>query len=90
MTFRPATAAYLHPGLSAELLSGGKSLGTFGQLHPRYADKLSLGARLVLAGEFDLDAMLAALPSRYAYSPVPRFPAALRDVAVIVDDDATA
>jgi phenylalanyl-tRNA synthetase beta chain len=90
VSFRPASAAYLHPGRSAELVIGGKSVGAFGQLHPRYADKLGLGGRLVMAGELDLDAILAALPPRYAYTPVPRFPAALRDVAVIVDEDVPA
>ena len=44
----------------------------------------------MLAGELDLDATLAALPPRYAYTPVPRFPAALRDVALIVDENVTA
>jgi phenylalanyl-tRNA synthetase beta chain len=44
----------------------------------------------VLAGELDLGAILAAVPQRYAYTPVPRFPAALRDVAVIVDEGVTA
>src|SRR5262249_43288950 len=28
----------------------------------------------------------SVLPVRYAYQPVPRFPAALRDIAVVVDD----
>src|SRR5262249_3425314 len=90
VSYRPASAAYLHPGRSAELLLGGKSVGAFGQLHPGYADKIGLGSRLVLAAELDLDAILAALPPRYAYSPVPRFPAALRDVALIVDENVTA
>ena len=90
VTYRKSSATYLHPGRSAELVVGGKPVGTFGQLHPRYADKLGLGSRLVLAGEFDLDAIFAALPPRYAYVPVPRFPAALRDVAVIVDEGVTA
>jgi phenylalanyl-tRNA synthetase beta chain len=86
VSYRPASAAYLHPGRSAELVIAGRSVGAFGQLHPRYADRLGLGGRLVLASELDLDAILAALPPRYAYLPVPRFPAALRDVAVIVDE----
>jgi phenylalanyl-tRNA synthetase beta chain len=90
VSFRPASASYLHPGRSAELAVGGKSVGAFGQMHPRFADRLGLGGRLVLAGEFDLDAILAALPPRYAYAPVPRFPAALRDVAMIVDDNVSA
>ena len=42
--------------------------------------------RPVLVGEFDLEAILAAVPERYTYTPVPRFPAALRDIAVIVDE----
>jgi phenylalanyl-tRNA synthetase beta chain len=89
-SFRAAAATYLHPGRSAELVIAGKPLGAFGQLHPRIADKLGLGGRQVLAGEFDLDAVFAALPPRYAYTPVPRFPAALRDVAVIVDENVSA
>jgi phenylalanyl-tRNA synthetase beta chain len=76
--------AHLHPRRSAEWLIGGKSVGAFGQIHRRITD------RVVLMGEFDLDAILAALPPRYAYAPVLRFPAALRDVAVIVDESVTA
>jgi phenylalanyl-tRNA synthetase beta chain len=44
----------------------------------------------VLAAEFDLEAILKAVPGRYKYAPVPRFPAALRDIAVIVDEPVTA
>ena len=43
----------------------------------------------MLVGELDLEAILAAVPERFAYAPVPRFPAALRDVAVVVDDALT-
>jgi phenylalanyl-tRNA synthetase beta chain len=45
---------------------------------------------LVLVGEFDLEALRAALPARNLYAPVPRFPAALRDVAVVVEESVTA
>jgi phenylalanyl-tRNA synthetase beta chain len=44
----------------------------------------------VLAGELDLEAILAAVPERYTYTPVARFPAALRDIAVIVKEDVSA
>jgi phenylalanyl-tRNA synthetase beta chain len=89
---RPAdgTYTYLHPGRAAEIQIGGHTAGSFGQLHPRYAEQRGLGQRVVLAGEFDLDRILAAVPSRYAYTPVPRYPAALRDIAVIVEEDVTA
>jgi phenylalanyl-tRNA synthetase beta chain len=91
VTYRRAAAApHLHPGRSADLLVDGKPVGSFGELHPKVAKVFDLAGRAVLAGEFDLEAILAAVPTRYAYSPVPRFPAALRDVAVVVPEDVTA
>jgi phenylalanyl-tRNA synthetase beta chain len=88
--YRPAKSAHLHPGRSADLLLGDRLVGSFGELHPKVAKSFDLSGRAVLAGEFDLDALLAAIPSRFAYTPVPRFPAALRDVAVVVPEDVTA
>ena len=51
------------------------------------AEAFDLAGRAVLVGEFDLEALQAATPARHGYTPVPRFPAALRDMAVIVDGD---
>src|SRR5262249_30191399 len=86
VTYRKSTAAYLHPGRAAELLIRGRSVGSFGELHPRVAEAFGLGERAVLAAELDLEALLAAVPDRSVYGPLPRFPAALRDIAVIVDE----
>lgn len=85
-SIRPAAAAHLHPGKSAELFVGDRSVGVFGELHPKAAAAFDLGKRAVLVAEFDLATLLAAVPARFAYAPVPRFPAALRDVAVIVPE----
>src|SRR5262249_52904927 len=91
VSYRPAPhVAALHPGQSTELVVGGKAVGHFGRLHPRTAEAFGLGGYEVLAGEFDLDALRAAVPARYLYQPVPRFPAALRDVAVIVQESVPA
>jgi phenylalanyl-tRNA synthetase beta chain len=90
VAYRPASLAYLHPGKSADLLVRGKAVGSFGVMHPKVAEVYGLGNRVVLASEFDLEAILAAVPTRYTYSPVPRFPPALRDIAVVVDDAVTA
>jgi phenylalanyl-tRNA synthetase beta chain len=86
VVYRKSSARFLHPGRAAELVVGGKSAGSFGELHPQVMEAFGLGGRVVLAGELDLDLILAAVPDRHAYVPVPRFPAALRDVAVIVDE----
>jgi len=90
ISFKPSPAPYLHPGRAAELVVGKMSAGHFGQLHPRIAEAFALGNRVVLAGEFDVEALQAAVPERYTYRPVPRFPAALRDIAVIVEEGVTA
>ncbi len=89
-TYRAASVSYLHPGKSAEWLLQGQALGSFGEMHPKTAAAYGLGDRPVLVGEFDLEAILAAVPARYTYTPVPRFPPALRDIAVIVDETVTA
>jgi phenylalanyl-tRNA synthetase beta chain len=86
VAYRPGRAVYLHPGKCAELLVTGKSIGALGEMHPRAAESYGLVDHTVLAGEFDLETILAAVPERYAQQPVPRFPAALRDIAVIVDE----
>jgi phenylalanyl-tRNA synthetase beta chain len=91
-TYQPAKAAHLHPGKAATLLVGEpggvspRSIGDFGQLHPKVAEKYGLAGRTVLVAEFDLDALQAATPIRFSYAPVPRFPAALRDIALVVDE----
>jgi phenylalanyl-tRNA synthetase beta chain len=90
VSYRKASAAHLHPGRAAELVVRGQAAGSFGQLHPQVAEAFGLGNRIVLAGELDLEAILAGVPERYKYVPVPRFPAALRDIAVIVDEPLTA
>jgi phenylalanyl-tRNA synthetase beta chain len=84
--YQPSRTAFLHPGRSATLHCGNRPLGDFGQLHPVLAEQLGFGERAILVGEFDLAAIQVARPPRFSYVPVARFPAALRDIAVVVDE----
>jgi phenylalanyl-tRNA synthetase beta chain len=88
--YRPAAAAGLHPKRCAELVSGAVALGAFGELHPKAATALKLEGRTILAGELDLDALRKAAPARFRGGAVPQYPAALRDVAVIVPEETPA
>ena len=88
--YQRSAAPYLHPGRSADLVIHGKSAGSFGELHPRTAEAFKLGSRPILVGEFDMEAILKAVPARYAYSSISPYPPALRDIAVIVDESVTA
>lgn len=85
-TYQAAKAAHLHPGQSATLTVGGKPIGDFGVLHPKVAQSFGLGERTVLVAELDVEALQASTPPRFSYTPVARFPAALRDIAVVVDE----
>jgi phenylalanyl-tRNA synthetase beta chain len=79
-------------GVVAALLDGIHLSGatyraaSWSALHPGRSAEVLIRDRSLGAGEFDLEALRAALPPRYSYTPVPRFPAALRDIAVVVDD----
>jgi phenylalanyl-tRNA synthetase beta chain len=88
-SYAPSSVAYLHPGRAATILLEGKAAGDFGQLHPRVAGHYGLGDESILVAEFDLDAILANVPERYRFTPVPRFPSALRDIAVVVANTIT-
>ena len=90
VTFRPAAPPMLHPGKAAEIAAGPVALGVMGELHPKVAATFGLAGRTVLVLDLDLAALRQALPARFAYHPVARFQAALRDVAVTVPEDLAA
>ncbi len=75
-----------HPGQCAELSLGDKPIGVAGRIAPSVQESLDL-RRHVYAAELDLDALVDAAKEHKAYKPLPRFPASLRDVAIIVPDD---
>jgi phenylalanyl-tRNA synthetase beta chain len=90
-SYRPAKVPALHPGRNAELVVGDRVIGYFGELHPKVAEAFDFSRLVpVLAGELDLESLRAAVPARHLYRPVPRFPAALRDIAIIVEESVPA
>ena len=87
-TWRPADAPWLHPRHSAAVLSTDDEnvmLGVAGELHPRAAEAFDL-PRGVLAFRLSLDALLHHARLVPQHRPIPRLPAVLRDLAVVVDD----
>ena len=57
----------------------------YGQLDPRVAAKWELPEATFVA-EIDLEFLLARVPSRPAAAAPPRYPAAIRDLAIVVDE----
>jgi phenylalanyl-tRNA synthetase beta chain len=89
LRWEPQAGSWGHPRLSGVVRRGDDRLGAAGELHPRVAAAFGL-PRGVLAFELDLAALLrhARLVPRHA--PIPRFPAVLRDLAVVVAEDVPA
>jgi phenylalanyl-tRNA synthetase beta chain len=76
----------MHPGRSTIRLHDGRPALLIGQLDPRVADRWELPADTYI-GEVDLASLLAVIAPPMAKMP-PRFPAALRDLAFVVDEAA--
>ena len=86
VTFEAWEHPSFHPGRTARICSDGQELGVFGELHPRVREAYDLPEQPVLAGDFDADLLLAAVPYRYPTRSVSRFPAVVEDIALIVDE----
>ena len=80
----PEAHPVLHPGQSARIERGGRHLGWIGLLHPKLEKQLDIGVNTYLF-ELSLDALAEGrIP---VFSPISRFPAIRRDLAIVVDRD---
>jgi phenylalanyl-tRNA synthetase beta chain len=77
----------MHPSRSSARLHDGRPGIMIGQLDPRVADRWQLPADTYV-GEVDLASLLAVLRPTVAAVP-PKYPAALRDLAFVVDEAVT-
>jgi phenylalanyl-tRNA synthetase beta chain len=85
--FVKATHPALHPGRSARIELDGAAIGWIGELHPEWLQKYELPAPAVLF-ELACDTLLTVPLPRY--SEVSKFPAVIRDLAVVVSDSVPA
>ncbi len=74
-----------HPGMCADVVVGGKTVGKMGEIHPATLDRYEIGQK-VIAFEIDLDEIEAGPKFEGGYEKFSRFPHADRDLAVVVDE----
>jgi phenylalanyl-tRNA synthetase beta chain len=77
-------AALLHPGRTAAVSAGPAVAGLLGEVHPKVVERYDLGDRVIVL-EVDLQPFLSAAEPVRA-RPLPRFPAAVRELNVVVED----
>ncbi len=75
----------LHPGRSARLEVDGRVVEVAGQVDPRVAARWDLPEATYLV-ELDLGQLMAEIPRRPAASVPPRYPPAIRDLAIVVEE----
>ncbi len=88
LSFARTQKPFLHPGVAAEGMLGEKQVGWLGELHPAVAEELALEKRAFL-GELDYAALSKKFAADITYRAVPKFPDAVRDLAVVVAEETT-
>ena len=88
LSFARTQKPFLHPGVAAEVMLGEKQVGWLGELHPAVAEELALEKRVFL-GELDYAALSKKFAADITYRAVPKFPDAVRDLAVVVAEEMT-
>lgn len=78
-----------HPGRCALAFKGDTPLGIFGELHPHTTENYGIGSK-VYAAILNIPEMMDNAISYKSYKPLPKFPAATRDLAVVVDENVPA
>lgn len=77
----------LHPGRAAVIQLPGRDVGFLGELHPEVAERFEIEDWPVQVAELDLDAIFPVASDVHVFRPIPRLPAARRDIALVVPSE---
>ncbi len=77
-----------HPGRCAKVLAGDLVLGVIGQVHPLVVTAYDVDTDLY-CGELSFDLLFKTQGSTAVYTPLPKFPAMNRDIALLVKKEVT-
>jgi phenylalanyl-tRNA synthetase beta chain len=75
--------SFWHPKKCAEIKIDNKEIGFLGEISPKITDKLEVKDRVVLF-DIDFDKLSQFVSEEQEFQPISRFPAAVRDIAVLV------
>ena len=86
VTWRRSDHGAFHPGRSADAIVGGRVLATVGEVAPAVREAFDIGQPVYLL-DIDLDLAFELAGELPQYAPLPRFPPAERDLALVLADD---
>ncbi len=80
-----ANHSTFHPGRCANILYKNEYLGIIGEIHPDVAENYDISARVYIC-ELDFESILLNADTEKIYSPLPKYPAMDRDMAIVVEE----
>lgn len=86
--FKQVQKIDMHPGRTAMINLNEKEIGFVGQVHPAKQKELDLKETYVY--QLDLESILSFETNSVLYQSLPRFPAMVRDIALVVDKERSA
>lgn len=87
VSYRAVKIEGMHPGRTAEILLDDRVIGFIGQVHPQVEKSLDLEETYVF--ELLLKPILDTT-QQLQYTPIPKYPAIKRDIALVVNKEVTA
>lgn len=89
VSFEKGSDHSLIEGRCAWIVAGKERLGVVGELHPKVAEAFELSEATYLF-ELELSRLLSVISGhKVKYRPLPRYPSASRDIALVVDEQIT-
>jgi len=82
--FKPGDDESFHPTHQAVIVIDDKEIGVIGELHPKVTEAFDI-AEAVYLFEITVTELLPLVDSHRLFQPIPRFPATVRDIALILD-----
>jgi phenylalanyl-tRNA synthetase beta chain len=86
--YLPSADGGLKPGVQAAILIDGNRLGVLGELHPDVCRAVEIEESAFLF-ELNITTLLPFTLAEKSYCPVPKYPAVLRDIALVVENSVT-
>lgn len=80
------TEISLHPGRSAKILIGKDRIASFGEVHPEVLENYGIDEKVYYA-VIDVEKFAKYGKNNKKYTPIPKYPAVERDIALVVDED---
>jgi len=83
-SFELSSDESLHPARQAAVVAGGRKLGVFGEVNTKVTGNFEI-AEPVYLFEINLQGILPFVAGHKVFKPIPRFPAVVRDIALVLD-----